>query len=282
MQIHELNDYSGGLTGNAYMAIDNGTDTGKVPFTDLFPIDGAVELFSGNLKNKGDTATLEASISNYDFLDVYYIAGGFHSVRVPKSRYSGATSGTSTTETSGLSFTPGESATKAYTLTNSPTAGTQIKISRIVLGSGNTSGPTFTAGTSGSASLANIGLTIAYDGDKTISVTSSGTTTYTPTVVAEVTYTYGGESGGEVVLEGTQYSSSGSMTGLSSTLRLEGKTAAITGTTTFSWNGESNSSATVTNDATSGQMVSVVNVVAIYGVTTGDASDILAAAGNSF
>ena len=30
MQIHELNNYSGNLDSQAYIAVDDGTDTGKV------------------------------------------------------------------------------------------------------------------------------------------------------------------------------------------------------------------------------------------------------------
>ncbi len=35
MQIHELNNFTGNLDGNAFVAIDNGFDTGKVPYSEL-------------------------------------------------------------------------------------------------------------------------------------------------------------------------------------------------------------------------------------------------------
>ena len=35
MQIHELNNYNGNLDSNAYLAVDNGSDTGKVSTEEL-------------------------------------------------------------------------------------------------------------------------------------------------------------------------------------------------------------------------------------------------------
>lgn len=57
MQIHELNNYGGALNAGAYLAVDNGSDTGKV---------SATELFAGL---NADISDLDARIDNI-------IAGG--------------------------------------------------------------------------------------------------------------------------------------------------------------------------------------------------------------
>lgn len=61
MQIHELNNYNGDLNSNAYLAVDNGTDTGKVSTTKL------LESVNENVSDLGDF--LNARIDNI-------IAGG--------------------------------------------------------------------------------------------------------------------------------------------------------------------------------------------------------------
>lgn len=102
-----------------------------------------------------------------------------------------SSSGTETTETaSGVAFSANESGTKSYTLNHTPVTGTVIS-TRLVWGASTVNGASFTAGTSGSVtgqgSLAC--LTTAYNGNKTITVTCSGTNSLT-TGLKEVTYTY--------------------------------------------------------------------------------------------
>ena len=76
MQIHELNDFIGALGSNSFLPVDNGTDTGKLSFTDLFAADTVTTLWEGNLHTIGDTVQLSDSLSNYDFFDIYYYGNG--------------------------------------------------------------------------------------------------------------------------------------------------------------------------------------------------------------
>lgn len=48
MQIHELNTYGGGLNNNAFLAVDNGNDTGKVSFNNLMgPVNERIDNIIG-------------------------------------------------------------------------------------------------------------------------------------------------------------------------------------------------------------------------------------------
>ena len=88
MQIHELNDFVGALDANAKLAIDNGVDTGKLAFTDLFAGDSAVTLWTGQTGTVNDELTLNDDLNNYEFIDFYYIAKSIHDemmhLRVPR------------------------------------------------------------------------------------------------------------------------------------------------------------------------------------------------------
>lgn len=55
MQIHELNNYSGALDSGAYLAIDNGNDTGKISKTQLFAdINSALSQAESDLNGRID------------------------------------------------------------------------------------------------------------------------------------------------------------------------------------------------------------------------------------
>ena len=55
MQIHELNNYNGNLNGNAYIAVDNGQDTGKVPVPNLTAeLEQSIEQLDNDLNARID------------------------------------------------------------------------------------------------------------------------------------------------------------------------------------------------------------------------------------
>ena len=55
MQIHELNDYSGSLNSGAYLAIDNGNDTGKLSAESLLAgVNGAIDQLNDDLNARID------------------------------------------------------------------------------------------------------------------------------------------------------------------------------------------------------------------------------------
>lgn len=71
MQIHELNNYNGELNSSAYMAIDDGTDTGKISVVGLLSevndqIDTLDEDLNGRIDNiiAGGTAPSEAEVTD--------------------------------------------------------------------------------------------------------------------------------------------------------------------------------------------------------------------------
>lgn len=71
MQIHELNNYSGDLDSGAYIAVDNGTDTGKVSTTELLAdtndeISGLSAFLNARIDNiiAGGTAPSEAEVTD--------------------------------------------------------------------------------------------------------------------------------------------------------------------------------------------------------------------------
>ena len=72
MQIHELNNFAGPLNANVFLPLDNGTDTGKIAFTQLFKENGYKTLWSGAAAAKNTTITLSEGISGFDFIDFYY------------------------------------------------------------------------------------------------------------------------------------------------------------------------------------------------------------------
>lgn len=100
MQIHELNEY--GLTpgDNTFLAIDDGTDTGKISGTNLLKgvndrIDNMVAnvrpdsvktLWTGSAGKTGDVITLSESAGNFDFLDFYTGNTDTAFIRVPASK----------------------------------------------------------------------------------------------------------------------------------------------------------------------------------------------------
>ena len=76
MQIHELNNFVGALGASAYLPVDNGQDTGKLAFTDLFVGDSFTTLWSGNSRcNEGNEFSLSKPITDFEFLDIYYQNG---------------------------------------------------------------------------------------------------------------------------------------------------------------------------------------------------------------
>lgn len=104
MQIHELNTFAGTPGADNFLAIDNGSDTGKISgeallkgpndridnlITNVLP-DSVVTLYSNDNGISG-TVTLSDDVSNYDFLDLYFkdFQTGNHrgGVRVPVSQF---------------------------------------------------------------------------------------------------------------------------------------------------------------------------------------------------
>jgi len=72
MQIHELNNYAGPLVGNVYLPIDNGVDTGKISFMDLFRQNSYTTLWQGAVSAANSVISLSDEIDYYDFIDIYY------------------------------------------------------------------------------------------------------------------------------------------------------------------------------------------------------------------
>lgn len=89
MQIHELNNFVGALGASAYLPIDNGQDTGKLAFSDLFVGDSAETLWSGSQVCKyNNKFNLSEAVAGYQFLDIYYKTDAMvcnHFLRVPTS-----------------------------------------------------------------------------------------------------------------------------------------------------------------------------------------------------
>ncbi len=91
MQIHQLNEFVGPLDSSAQLAVDNGEDTGKLAFTDLFAGNSFKTLWTGAIDKKDDVATLSAPVTDFDFIDIYYAENvisnviNMRSVRVPSS-----------------------------------------------------------------------------------------------------------------------------------------------------------------------------------------------------
>ena len=85
MQIHELNNFAGTPGDSNFLAIDNGSDTGKISGTSLLkPVndridnlaasvtpDSVVTLIDSDVIMEG-THTLSESVANFDFLDFYF------------------------------------------------------------------------------------------------------------------------------------------------------------------------------------------------------------------
>ena len=72
MQIHQLNPFAGPLGPGVFLALDNGNDTGKIAFSDLFKQNSFTTLWQGAVNAINSTIELNDGISNYDFIDVYY------------------------------------------------------------------------------------------------------------------------------------------------------------------------------------------------------------------
>lgn len=72
MQIHDLNQFVGPLGSNVFLPLDNGQDTGKLAFTDLFVGNSYKTLWTGDALSMNTPMDLNDGISNYDFLDFYY------------------------------------------------------------------------------------------------------------------------------------------------------------------------------------------------------------------
>lgn len=89
MQIHNLNDFIGALGANAYVAVDNGEDTGKLAYSDFFAENSFTTLWTGTAINTNDEITLSKPLDSFDFLDIYYKVsnGGIKSTRIPTSDF---------------------------------------------------------------------------------------------------------------------------------------------------------------------------------------------------
>ena len=72
MQIHELNNFAGPLNANVFLPLDNGSDTGKIAFNQLFKENSYTILWQGAANTKNTTITLSEGISGFDFIDFYY------------------------------------------------------------------------------------------------------------------------------------------------------------------------------------------------------------------
>ena len=89
MQIHELNTFAGALGANVFLPVDNGADTGKLSFADLFG-DGSTEVLWSGALNTG-TATLSDAVTNYESITIHYKevnSGVIKSVNIPTSQIS--------------------------------------------------------------------------------------------------------------------------------------------------------------------------------------------------
>lgn len=78
MQIHELNNYVGSLGDSAYLPIDNGQDTGKLAYSDLFSTGERTMLWSGSVYQIGGTIDLSESIRNFEYIEIFYTAGNIY------------------------------------------------------------------------------------------------------------------------------------------------------------------------------------------------------------
>lgn len=77
MQIHQLNDFIGALGASAYVPVDNGQDTGKLSFRDIFGADSTETLWTGRQRLDPDaTIPLAKALSEFQYVDIYYIVGG--------------------------------------------------------------------------------------------------------------------------------------------------------------------------------------------------------------
>lgn len=76
MQIHDLNEFVGALGANVFLPVDNGQDTGKLAFTDLFAANSFETLWTGEARGTSDEIEFEKPITDFDFIDIYY--GRYH------------------------------------------------------------------------------------------------------------------------------------------------------------------------------------------------------------
>lgn len=89
MQIHDLNEFVGALGANVFLPVDNGQDTGKLAFTDLFAANSFETIFTGSAKQANDEIELTKPLTDFDFLDIYYKGtnGGVNYTRIPTDNF---------------------------------------------------------------------------------------------------------------------------------------------------------------------------------------------------
>lgn len=89
MQIHNLNEFVGALNSGAFLAVDNGQDTGKLAYTDLFAGNSFETIWSGSAKQVNDEIDLSKPLTDFDFLDIYYKGtnGGIKYTRIPTDNF---------------------------------------------------------------------------------------------------------------------------------------------------------------------------------------------------
>lgn len=102
MQIHELNNFAGTPGADNFLAIDNGSDTGKISGEALLkgPNDRIDNLITNVLPDSVETiftdptgavgtVTLSKDVSNFNFLDLYFKESSYHNggIRVPVSHF---------------------------------------------------------------------------------------------------------------------------------------------------------------------------------------------------
>lgn len=102
MQIHELNNFSGELGSGAFVAVDNGNDTGKVSTAALVEgVNGRVDnminsqqnesvttLWTGALENYNQQVALSEDVSHFDFIDIYVSYMDYQFIRRPANSVS--------------------------------------------------------------------------------------------------------------------------------------------------------------------------------------------------
>ena len=70
MEIHNLNRFAGALGANVFLPVDNGSDTGKLSFADLFGGGSIEALWEGAITT--GSAALSDAITNYDAVIIHY------------------------------------------------------------------------------------------------------------------------------------------------------------------------------------------------------------------
>ena len=101
MQIHDLNQFVGALNSGAFIPVDNGTDTGKLSFTDILGANSVKSLMPVNvtkISEVNDEVTLTAPVTDFDYIEIFYaikhpITDGYNreykTAKIPKSKLPG-------------------------------------------------------------------------------------------------------------------------------------------------------------------------------------------------